>query len=78
MANTSSAKKAIRSSERKKIINLRTKRAFKEASKAVGAKGSSADALTKAFKAIDKAAKANVIHRNTAARYKSKLAKKAN
>lgn len=76
MANTSSAKKAIRSSERKKVINIRTKRAFREAAKAVTGKGDDKANLSKAFKAIDKAAKNNVIHKNTAARYKSALSKK--
>ena len=35
MANTKSAKKAIRVSERKSVINLRNKRAYKEARKDV-------------------------------------------
>lgn len=76
MANTSSAKKAIRSSERKRIINIRIKRSFREAIKEASKTGSK-EALSSAFKAIDKAAKTNVIHKNTAARYKSALSKKA-
>ena len=76
MANTSSAKKAIRSSERKRVINVRVKRSFREAVKTASTSGSKED-LSKAFQAIDKAAKTNIIHKNTAARYKSTLSKKA-
>lgn len=80
MANTKSAKKAIRVSKRKTVINLRKKRAYKAASKnvlkAFKKEGKVSDeAISKAFKEIDKAAKRNIIHKNTAARYKSRLAK---
>lgn len=81
MANTSSAKKAIRVSHRKSVINLRSKRAYKKASKDVmkavsgkGRKGSEV-LLAEAYKTIDKAAKRNIIHKNTASRYKAKLAR---
>lgn len=81
MAITKGAKKAIRSQERKRVFNVRTKRrmagAVKEASAAVGA--SRADqhtALSAAYKAIDKAAKRGTIKKNTAARKKSRLAKR--
>lgn len=82
MANTKSAKKAIRVSARKTIVNLRTRRSFKEARKAAttaalkGETKSSKELLAKAFKEIDKAAKRKVLHKNTAARYKSRLSKK--
>ena len=82
MANTSSAKKAIRVSARKAVINVRVRRAFKEARKAVEKaviakdKKEAANLLPKAYQAIDKAAKGNVIHKNTAARYKSELVKR--
>jgi len=74
MANTSSAKKAL--------INARRKRDFKstrnEVLKAVKAKNkkSAESLMPEAYKAIDKAAKMNIIHKNTAARYKSRLATK--
>lgn len=84
MANTSSAKKAIRVSKRKSVINLRTKRAYKQATKNVlkavagkGKKQDPKDLLSSAFQTIDKAAKRNIIHKNTASRYKSRLAKAA-
>lgn len=83
MANTSSAKKAVRSSERKRIINLRRRRDLRDTSKEVRKAVESKDRksidslLPSAFKAIDKAAKMNIIHKNAAARYKSQLAKSA-
>lgn len=80
MANTSSAKKAIRVTLRRTVINLRKKREYKEAKKAVlkavaaKDKKEAQSLLPKAYKAIDKAQKTNVLHKNTAARYKSSLA----
>ncbi|GAB4284390.1 MAG: 30S ribosomal protein S20 [Candidatus Dojkabacteria bacterium] len=82
MANTSSAKKAIRSSARKKVFNERRKKAYKAARKAVikaiekGNKEEAMKLIPAAYKAIDKAAKANTIHKKTAARYKSRLVAK--
>lgn len=82
MANTSSAKKAIRASERKAIFNLRRKREFKDARKEAlksaksTKKGATESAMSLAFKKIDKAAKSNTIHKKTASRYKARLAKK--
>ena len=81
MAVTKSAKKAHRASLRRRIFNVRRKDtlhdAVKEVRKAV-ASGKAADAeklLPTAFKAIDKAAKQNVISKNAAANKKSRLAK---
>ena len=82
MANTSSAKKAIRSSESRRVINLRHRRALSEARKEVSKaivkkdKKTAEKLLPKAYKEIDKAAKLNIIQKNTAARYKSKLVTK--
>ena len=84
MANTSSAKKAIRVAARKTVYNLRHKRAYKDARKdvmdAVAAKkkDEAIALLPKAYKEIDKASKTKVLHKNTAARYKSSLSKKVN
>jgi small subunit ribosomal protein S20 len=79
MAITKSAKKAIRSSARKRVFNVRTKRTLhdtvKDANKAVGQDRKETDTvLSKAYQAIDKAAKRGVIKKNTAARKKSRLA----
>jgi small subunit ribosomal protein S20 len=80
MAITSSAKKAIRASARKRMFNLRRKEALYDASKAVkkalAAKdGAAAEKLLpEAFSAIDKARKRGVIKDNTADRKKARLA----
>ena len=79
MAITSSAKKALRSSEKKRVFNLRTKAAIdaplKKFRKLVAdKKKEEAKALVPAiYKALDKAAKRNYIKKNTAARYKSRV-----
>lgn len=81
MPNTSSAKKAMRQSRRRHTINLRTKSKYKSAVKAtrtVIASGNAKDAaesLKKAMSTLDKAVKKNVVHKNTASRRKSRLAK---
>ena len=80
MAITSSAKKAIRSSAKKHVFNLRRKAALYDATKAltkaVAAKDISAaeKLLPAAYAAIDKAHKRGVIKSNTADRKKSRLA----
>jgi small subunit ribosomal protein S20 len=84
MANTKSAKKAIRVAKRRSVINLRLKRALKTSTKEVKkavVKGGDKDLnalLKQAYKDIDKAAKKNLIHKNAAARYKSNVAKAVN
>lgn len=80
MANTSSAKKAIRKQKSNFIKNLRRHRAYREARKAVleaikaGEKDAANQAMVQFQKAVDKAAKkGGPLHKNTAARYKSRL-----
>jgi small subunit ribosomal protein S20 len=81
MPITSSAKKALRASERKHVFNMRRKLAIdknmKSFKKAISTKDkSSALALIpQIYKSLDKAAKKGVIHKNTASRKKSRLAK---
>lgn len=81
MPITASAKKAMRQSLTRKARNLRRKNnyktAIKELSKLASA-GNKKDAeklLPKVYKAIDKAAKTNVMAKNKAARLKSGVAK---
>ncbi len=80
MAITSSAKKAIRSSARKHVFNLRRKDALRDTTKlllkAIAAKNiAEADKLLPAaYAVIDKARKRGVIKNNTANRKKSRLA----
>jgi small subunit ribosomal protein S20 len=80
MAITKSAKKAIRSSAKKRVFNLRRKDALRDATKALLKTLSAKDVagaeklLPSAYSAIDKAKKRGVIKGNTAARKKSRLA----
>ena len=79
MPITTGAKKAHRSSLRKRVFNLRRTRAMndtvKKMQKLIGAgQVKEAEAmLPEAYQAIDKAAKRGVIKDNTAARKKSRL-----
>ena len=80
MAITRSAKKALRSSARKRIFNLRrrdaafrTSKAFLKAA-AAGDRTKAEKLLPAAYRAIDKAMKRGVMKKNTAARKKSQLA----
>ncbi len=79
MAITSSAKKALRAGEKKRVYNLRTKAAMdapmKEFRRLVAEKkGKEAKALIPSiYKALDKAAKKNLIKKNAASRYKSRI-----
>ncbi len=80
MAITSSAKKAIRSSAKKRVFNLRRKEELHDATKSLLKVISGKDIaeaeklLPLAYKAIDKAMKRGVIKKNTAARKKARLA----
>ena len=82
MANTSSAKKAQRAALRRRVFNLRRSRAMKDSVKEIGkllhAKDASKAAaqLPALQKAADKAVRRGVIHANTAARMKSRIAKR--
>ncbi len=73
MPNLQNAKKALRVSARKRLLNDRRRRAMKVAVKSVKVT-KTADELSKAYQAIDKAAKRGVIKKNTASRKKSRLA----
>lgn len=81
MPNTSSAKKALRQSERRRVNNLRRKRTFKaivKDAKKLAASGNAKEAVTKLpaiYKALDKAAKTRAINKNTASRLKSRVSK---
>lgn len=81
MPITSSARKALRSSKRKRVFNLRRKNEMqaivKEYKKLVSSKkpDEAQKLIPKLQKAIDKAAKRGLIKKNTAARKKSRLMK---
>ena len=84
MANHKSASKRHKQSEIRRQRNASNKSALKTLVKsvkaAVGTKSTEAaqDALKKAIPAIDKAVSKHVIHRNTAARKISRLARQVN
>ena len=79
MAITSSAKRAIRTSARKRVFNVRRldtmRESIKDVKKLVVAKNftEAEQSLATVYKAIDKAAKRGVIKKNTAARKKSRV-----
>lgn len=74
MPITSSAQKALRVSQRKQAVNTRVKSQMKTAVKRFS-KEQTAQVLREAFRAIDRAVKNNLLHKNTAARRKSSLAR---
>ncbi len=80
MAITSSAKKAIRSSAKKRVFNLRRKDAMRDTIKAFTKALAARDVagaeklLPAVYAAIDKACKRGVIKDNTANRKKSRVA----
>ncbi|HEY0068620.1 MAG TPA: 30S ribosomal protein S20 [Chloroflexia bacterium] len=84
MANTKSALKRIRSSERKKARNKPVRTALKTFVRSAvtqintGATEDSAEAVVRAISALDKAAGKGIIHKNQAARRKSRLMTKLN
>ncbi|MFH1088603.1 MAG: 30S ribosomal protein S20 [Patescibacteria group bacterium] len=75
MPVTNSAKKKMRADARKRVTNLRQKVSVKKATKSA-LLTPTPESLSSAQKALDKAVKTHVIHRNKAARLKSRLAKK--
>ena len=94
MPNSTSAKKSLKKSKKKKIINTRSKikmkkiiknlnelaqTSEKKTEKITGDKLKEIEEILKnAYKQIDKTAKKGIIKKNTASRKKSKLAKKVN
>ncbi|KKT46627.1 MAG: 30S ribosomal protein S20 [Candidatus Beckwithbacteria bacterium GW2011_GWC2_47_9] len=69
-----SAIKKLKADRRREQENSRYKQAYKSAVKQARAKTTKA-ALTKAFRALDRAAKKKIIHKNKASRLKSRLSK---
>jgi len=81
MPITRNAKKALRVADRKHAINERTKKVLKEGVKTVQKLATTKqwkeakESLSKAYSAIDKAAKKGVIKKNTASRKKARLSR---
>jgi small subunit ribosomal protein S20 len=82
LANTKSAKKDILTSakraERNKSARSALKTTIRKAEKAIASGEGTENALIASQSALDIAAKKGIIHANTAARKKSRLAKKLN
>lgn len=84
MPNTKSAKRALRKSDVRRLRNRSTRSELRSAIKIArtAISGDDAQAATKALqsatKQIDQAAAKGIIHKNAAARTKSRLAKSAN
>ncbi|HUF04135.1 MAG TPA: 30S ribosomal protein S20 [Aridibacter sp.] len=84
MANHKSAKKRIRQNEKRRAINrssrsgLRTQIKKLRAALADGDKTAVQEQLQPTISIIDKMVNKNILHKNTAARYKSRLTKHVN
>ena len=84
MANIKSAKKRVLIAERNRLRNVAMKSSIKTAVKKVLELSTSEDkealnaALSKAYQLCDKAVSKGVLHKNTAARKKSRLTKAVN
>ena len=78
MANTKSAMKRIRQSERRRLRNRAMRSKIRGSVKTARAAEASARpaAILEAIRVLDKAVSKGVIHRNTAARKKSALARR--
>lgn len=75
MPNIASAKKNMRKSRAANVRNRAQRSALRTALKKAQAPAASADERQKAVKMLDRAASKGLIHRNAAARHKSRLAK---
>src|SRR5688572_182253 len=83
MANLRSSKKDLKRSEKKRVANQAVRTSLKTFIKktrtaiVTGEPEATKDALTQAVSAIDKAVQRGIIHKNQAARRKSRIAKAA-
>ena len=83
MANTRSAQKHVRADERKRIRNLmvrsKVRTLLRKAERSITARDANTlEAVRLACSELDKAASKGVIHKNNAARHKSRLMAKFN
>lgn len=77
MAHSKQAQKRVRTSEKARQANKIVRSTMRSTVKKAAATGSVED-QAKAQRAVDKAAKKGVVHKNTAARKKSRMAKALN
>ena len=78
MPNIASAKKNMRKSRAAAVRNRAQRSALRTALKKAKAPTSSADEQLSATSLLDRAARKGLIHKNAAARHKSRMAKRAN
>jgi small subunit ribosomal protein S20 len=84
MANTKSSKKDLRRSAKRRVRNQEVRTALKTYVKkvrttaATGNEETTQESLQRAVKMLDKAVQRGIIHKNQAARRKSRVAKQAN
>ena len=84
MANIKSSKKDIKRSAKRRAVNGAYKTSLKtyvkktRAAAATGDQEATQAALTTAIKNLDKAVQRGILHKNAAARRKSRIAKQAN
>lgn len=83
MANTSAAQKEIRKNarrrQRNRLVKAKTRTVSKKATQAIAAGDKNAGALVREAQIeLDAAAQKGIIHKNAAARKKSRLAKRQN
>jgi small subunit ribosomal protein S20 len=82
LANTKSAKKSIKVNARRRVRNQSArsavKTAIKKATDALKAKTDGEALAREAYSLVDKAAVKGIVHKNAAARKKSRLARKLN
>lgn len=77
MPNIQSAKKNMRKTRAATVRNRAQRSALRTALKKAKAPGATAEDRTRAVQLLDRAARKNLVHRNSAARHKSILAKAA-
>lgn len=77
MPNIASAKKNMRKSRAATVRNRAQRSALRTALKKAKAPGATAEQQTEAVSLLDRAARKGLVHRNAAARQKSRMAKKA-
>jgi len=75
--NIASAEKNMRKSRAATVRNRAQRSALRTALKKAKADGSSAEQQRTAVSLLDRAARKGLIHRNTAARHKSRISKRA-
>jgi len=75
LPHTKSVAKRVRQNEKRRLRNKAVKSYVRTMIKRVLESEDKEEALRKAYSALDKAVKKGVIHKNTAARKKSRLAK---